>query len=445
MSLAPAPPHTAEPTSPIAIPDFRRFWLARFFAVGATLSMVVLLGYQAYDIARSDYGYTRAEGAFLLGLLGLAQFIPLLLLTPVAGWAADRFDRRFVAVWANVSDCTIAAVLAYNSWADTLTLPLLFALAALHGAARVFLGPSMSAIAPNIVPQSLLPRAIALSSIAWQGASVLGPAVGGFLFAEAHWLPHAVSAALLICSALLVLSIRPVRAEQDAEPKHPIRQMVEGAQFTWRQRFLLGCITLDLFAVLLGGATAMLPVFARDILAVGPEGLGIMRGAPALGAAVVAGWMAWRPLADDVGKKMLLAVVGFGVATIIFGLSTSFALSVMALIALGAFDMISVFIRSSLVQLNTPDRMRGRVSAISGLAISASNELGEMQSGFAAAFLGAVGAVVFGGIGAIVVTVIWAVIFPELRRAKTFVPEFLPPQVAAQARLDASKELSRES
>lgn len=443
MSTASTP--AAEPSSPIAIPEFRRFWLARFIAVGATLSMVVLIGYQAYDIARSDYGYSRSEGAFLLGLLGLAQFIPLLLLTPVAGWAADRFDRRFVAGLANISDSSIAAMLAFATWSDTLTLPLLFVLAALHGATRVFLGPSMSAIAPNIVPPRLLPRAIALSSIAWQGASVLGPAVGGFLFAEAHWLPHALSAAFLLCSATLIFSIRPIRAEQDAEPKHPIRQMVEGAQFTWRQRFLLGCITLDLFAVLLGGATAMLPVFARDILAVGPEGLGIMRGAPALGAAVVAAWMAWRPLENEVGKKMLLGVVGFGIATIVFGLSKNFALSVTALVALGAFDMISVFIRSSLVQLNTPDRMRGRVSAISGLAISASNELGEMQSGLAAAFLGAVGAVVFGGIGAIVVTAIWAVIFPELRRAKTFAPEFLPPKVEAQARLDAAKELSHES
>lgn len=407
--------------------------------------MVVLIGYQAYDIARSDYGYSRSEGAFLLGLLGLAQFIPLLLLTPVAGWAADRFDRRFVAACANLSDCTIAAVLAYSTWADTLTLPLLFAIAALHGAARVFLGPSMSAIAPNIVPPRLLPRAIALSSIAWQGASVLGPAVGGFVFGAAQWLPHALSSALLICSALLVLSIRPVRAEQDAEPKHPIRQMIEGAQFTWRQRFLLGCITLDLFAVLLGGATAMLPVFARDILMVGPEGLGIMRGAPALGAAAVAAFMAWRPLENNVGPKMLWAVVGFGLSTIAFALSKEFALSVAFLVLLGASDMVSVFIRSSLVQLNTPDRMRGRVSAISGLAISASNELGEMQSGLAAAFFGAVGAVVFGGAGAIVVTVIWAAIFPELRRAKTFAPEFLPPQVAAGAQLEAAKELSRES
>lgn len=419
--------------------------MARFFAVGATLSMVVLIGYQAYDIARADYGYSVSEGAFLLGLLGLAQFIPLLLLTPVAGWAADRFDRRVVAACANGSDCTIAAVLALATWTGTLTLPLLFALAALHGAVRVFLGPSMSAIAPNIVPERLLPRAIALSSIAWQGASVIGPAIGGFLFAAAGWLPYAVSAALLVCSALLVLSIRPVRAEQDAEPKHPIRQMVEGAQFTWRQRFLLGCITLDLFAVLLGGATAMLPVFARDILMVGPEGLGIMRGAPALGAAAVAGWMAWRPLENNVGPKMLWAVIGFGAATIAFGLSTNFAFSVVVLVAMGASDMISVFIRSSLVQLNTPDRMRGRVSAISGLAISASNELGEMRSGLSAMFLGAAGAVVFGGVGAIVVTVIWAILFPELRRAKTFAPEFLPSQVEANARLDAAKELSRES
>ncbi|WP_133365259.1 MFS transporter [Qipengyuania sediminis] len=415
----------AQPASPLAIPDFRRFWLARFIAVFATLSMVVLIGYQAYDIARTDYGYSKSEGAFLLGLLGLAQFIPLLLLTPVAGWAADRFDRRRVAAAANLADCTIAAALAYATFADALGLPLLFALAAAHGAARVFLGPSMSAIAPNIVPQALLPRAIALSSIAWQGASVLGPAVGGFLFAEAEWLPHALSAALLIGSALLVSSIRPVRAPQEAEPRHPVRQMIEGAQYTWRQRFLLGCITLDLFAVLLGGATAMLPVFARDILMVGSEGLGIMRGAPALGAAVVAGWMAWRPLANNVGPKMLWAVVGFGAATIAFGLSTSFAVSVAMLVLLGAADMVSVFIRSSLVQLNTPDRMRGRVSSISGLAISASNELGEMQSGLAAAALGAVGAVVFGGVGAIVVTAIWAVIFPELRRAKTFAPEFL--------------------
>lgn len=401
-------------------------------AVFATMSMVVLIGYQAYDIARSDYGFSRSEGAFLLGLLGLAQFIPLLLLTPVAGWAADRFDRRKVAGFANLVDCTVASVLALLTWSGDLNLPVLFALAALHGAARVFVGPAMSAIAPNIVPPALLPRAIALSSIAWQIASVIGPAAGGLLFAQAQWLPHAISAMLLVCSAVLINTVRPIRAEQDATPAHPLRQMIEGAQFTWRQKFLLGCITLDLFAVLLGGATAMLPVFARDILMVGPEGLGIMRGAPAIGASLVALWMAWRPLEHNVGPKMLWAVVVFGLATIAFGLSRNFALSLTMLVLLGAADMVSVFIRSSLVQLNTPDRMRGRVSSISGLAISASNELGEMQSGLAAAVLGATGAVVFGGAGAIIVTALWAWLFPQLRQARTFAPEFLPESTHPQ-------------
>ncbi|MEZ5682480.1 MAG: MFS transporter [Erythrobacter sp.] len=417
---------STEPSSPLAIPDFRRYWLARFLAVFATMSMVVLIGYQAYDIARADYGYSRTEGAFLLGLLGLAQFIPLFFLTPVAGWAADRFDRRTVAALANLTDCSVASMLAYFTWAGGLTLPGVFALAALHGGARVFVGPAMSAVAPNIVPPRLLPRAIAMSSIAWQVASVIGPAAGGFVFAQSNWLPHAISAGLLVCSAILIRSIRPIRAEQDAKPLHPVRQMIEGAQFTWGQKFLLGCITLDLFAVLLGGATAMLPVFARDILMVGPEGLGIMRGAPAIGASLVALWMAWKPLENNVGPKMLWAVVVFGLATIVFGLSRNFMLSIAMLTLLGAADMISVFVRSSLVQLNTPDRMRGRVSAISGLAISASNELGEMQSGLAAAFFGAAGAVVFGGVGAIVITALWAVIFPQLRQAKTFEPEFLP-------------------
>jgi MFS family permease len=204
---------------------------------------------------------------------------------------------------------------------------------------------------------------------------------------------------------------------------HPLRQMAEGVAFAWKDRFLLGCITLDLFAVLLGGATALLPVYARDILAVGPEGLGQMRAAPAVGAAVVALWLSFRPMAHNVGVKMLWAVVVFGAATLAFGLSRNFMLSLGMLAVLGAADMVSVFIRNTLVQLNTPDAMRGRVSSVSGLAISASNELGEMQSGVAAAMLGATGAVVFGGVGAIIITAIWAVIFPELRRAKTFAPQ----------------------
>ncbi|WP_407925150.1 MFS transporter [Croceibacterium soli] len=414
-----------EPTSPLQIAAYRRFWMARFLAVFSTLSMVVLIGYQVYDVARADYGMGRRDAAFMLGLLGAAQFIPLFLLTPLAGVAADRFDRRMVVLFANTIDAAVALALAFATWADALTLPLLFALAAGHGAARVFNGPALSAIAPNIVPPSLLPKAIALSSIAWQVGTVIGPAAGGLLFAWSPSAPYFLSAALLIGSGLLIATIPPIRAKHEGPAVHPLRQMIEGFQFVTRERFLLGCITLDLFAVLLGGATAMLPVFARDILQVGPEGLGLMRGAPAAGAALVAIWLAWRPFEQNVGEKMLWAVVVFGAATLAFALSRDFLLSLALLAVLGAADMISVFVRTSLVQLNTPDNKRGRVSAISGLAISASNELGELRAGMFAAVMGATAAVAVGGAGAILVTALWAWIFPELRRARTFAPKYL--------------------
>lgn len=424
----------AEPNSPLHYPDYRRFWAARFLAIFATMGMVVLIGYQVYDVARSDYGMDRPTAAFMLGLLGLAQFIPLLLLTPVAGAAADRFDRRKVVACSNGIDCFIALALGILTWADALNLPVLFSLAALHGAARIFGQPALSSIAPNVVPPRLLPRAIALSSIAWQAGTIVGPAGGGLLFAVSPSLPYFLSAGLLLGSSLLIMGIRPMRARRDKHA-HPMRDVIEGLVFVKRERFLLGCITLDLFAVLLGGATAMLPVFARDILHVGPEGLGLMRGAPAVGAVVVAAWLAWKPLENNVGTKMLLSVVAFGAATVAFALSRNFALSLGLLALLGAADMISVFIRNSLVQLRTPDDMRGRVSATSGLAISASNELGEMRAGLAAVFLGATGAVVFGGVGAILVTALWAWLFPELRQAKTFdVPEHLrPPTIPENA------------
>ncbi|RKF23501.1 MFS transporter [Altericroceibacterium spongiae] len=413
-----------EPTSPLHIRDYRFFWLARLVAISATVSMVVLIGYQAYDIARDDYGMARSEAAFILGLLGVAQFIPLMLFTPVAGWAADRFDRRRVAAGANLVDSGIAALLAFLTWNNAVDLPIIFALAAAHGAARIFLGPAQSAIAPNIVPPKLLPKAIALGSIAFTIGTVCGPAAGGFLYDYDPALPYIVSSVLILCSAILMSLIRPIRARQSEKRVHPIRQMIDGGKFVWNDRFLLGCISLDLFAVLLGGATAMLPVFARDILEVGPQGLGLMRGAPAAGAGLVALLFSFRPIETNVGTKMLWGVAFFGIATVGFGLSRDLMLSLFFLALLGAADMVSVFIRNSLVQLNTPDEMRGRVSSISGLAISASNELGEMQSGLAAALIGAVGAVVLGGAGAIFVTALWAWIFPELRRAKTFAPQY---------------------
>ncbi len=424
-----AQPVSLAPKSPLAIPDYRRFWISRFFSVVATTGMVVILGYQLYDLARSEYGMTIAEAAFQLGLLGLAQFLPLFLLTPVAGLVADRFDRRMVAGLAICLDLCVALSLALVTQFDMLTLPLLFGLAALHGTARVFIGPALSSIAPNIVPAELMPKAIAINAMAWQIGSVGGPAIAGLLFAGHPSLPYWTSTALLALSALCVFGIRRLPPPVGNRSVHPVRQIREGLSFVWNDRFLLGCITLDLFAVLLGGATALLPVFARDILMVdgqpvGADGLGIMRAMPGLGAALVAFVLSARPIANNVGNKMLLGVVVFGVFTIGFGLSTNYYLSLLMLAGIGAGDMVSVFIRSTLVQLHTPDDVRGRVSSISGLAISASNELGEMQSGVAAAFLGAVGAVLIGGVGAIAVTAIWFVCFPELKNARTFAARY---------------------
>lgn len=413
------------PTSPLRIADYRRFWLARFFAVLATTGTVVIIGYQLYDVARTDYGMSMSQAAFQLGLLGFAQFVPVFLLTPVAGVIADRFDRRKVAGIAALLDMCVALGLGVTTELDVRSLPVLYLFAVLHGVVRVFISPSMAAIAPNIVPPQLIPRAIGFNSIAMQAGTIIGPAAYGFLFAADHALPYWTSAVFTLAASIAIQSIRNLPPPIVREDKpHPIRQIVEGFHFVWRERFLLGCITLDLFAVLLGGATALMPVFARDILHVGPEGLGQMRAATAAGAAIVALWLSFRPLKSNVGVKMLVAVVGYGAATVGFGLSREFLLSLAFLALLGAADMISVFIRSSLVQLRTPDDVRGRVSAISGLAISASNELGELQSGFAAALLGATGAVVFGGGAAIVITLAWAWLFPEIRRARTFEPRW---------------------
>lgn len=408
---------------PLRIRDYRLIWLTRFASVNATSAIVVVIGAQTYQIARLAHGMSPKEAAFMLGLLGLAQFIPFLLLTPLAGLIADRLDRRFVAAASTCIDLTIALVLASANASGFLTLGLLFGLAAAHGAARVFIGPSVSAIVPNVVPAEQLPKAIALSSIAWQSASVIGPSIAGFLLAHDPALPYWYASVLLVAGIVAVLRIHPI-PRPAVQNEHPVKLMAEGARFVWHERFLLGCVTLDLFAVLLGGATAMLPAFAYDVLHVGDQGLGLMRGAPAFGSALVALWLSFAPLSRNVGAKMLWAVVIYGAATLVFGLSTNFALSLSMLALLGAADGISVFVRNTLVQLNTPDDKRGRVSSISGLAISASNELGEMQSGLAAALLGPVGAVALGGAGAILITAIWTLIFPELRKATTFAPQY---------------------
>jgi MFS family permease len=418
---------------PFQIPNFRYYWVARFSATLAQTAMVVIIGWQVYDIARRTMSIEGAAGQ--LALIGVAQFLPLLCLSLVAGWVADRIDRRWIARLTVGLEAFCALSLAWLTWSHTVTLPSLYAIAALLGIARAFAGPALGALAPNLVPKEILPTAIALSSTAWQGASVLGPAMGGYLYAAQDWFPYAISGGLFLLSLTMLLLISPVPRTRVPSTTSPWRQMIDGLHYVRRNRLVFGA-----FAVLLGGATAMLPVYARDILQVGSAGLGHLRAAPALGAVMTAVFFSWRPLKYDVGVKMLLAVGLFGFATVVFGLSgplltamlgpgavghdlaPGVLLALVALFVLGAADMVSVYVRQSLIQLYTPDEMRGRVGAVSTLFVSGSNELGEAESGFLAWLVGPVIAVVGGGIGAIIVTGLWAKLFPELRRARTFDP-----------------------
>ena len=408
------------PAHPLSIPTFRAFLTARVAMVLAQNSLVVVIGWQVYDIARKTMGLK--EAAFQLGLIGLAQFLPLLLLTLVVGWTADHVDRRWIARAVVLLEIGCALALALLTHTGTMTLPALFGVAALLGVARAFAGPAFSALGPNLVPTPLLPRAIALNSTAWQGGAILGPAVGGYLYAIDHPLPYFASAGLFGLALIALMLIPPVPRPAIDRDRHPWQQMIEGMRYVRHNRLVLGAISLDLFAVLLGGATAMLPIYARDILNVGPEGLGHLRAAPAIGAAATALFLSFRPLTRHIGPLLFAGVALFGVATVVFGFSKSMPLSLVSLAFLGVGDMVSVFIRQSLVQIYTPDAMRGRVSAVSTLFISGSNELGEAESGLLAALIGPVAAVIAGGFGAIAITFLWARWFPELRNTRSFDP-----------------------
>jgi MFS family permease len=403
--------------APLRIPNFRAFWAARFFVMAASMMLVIVIGWQVYDIARETM--SPRDAALRLGLIGLAQFLPLFGLSLVVGVVADRYDRRHIARAAVALELGCAAALGVLALNDAITLPVLFAIAALLGVGRAFAGPALSALAPNLVPRAMLPSAIALNSISWQTGAVTGPPLGAYLYAGGAAAAYLTAAALLAAALVALLRIGAVPLPEPSTLR-PWQRVVEGLGYVRHNRIVLGAISLDLFAVLLGGATAMLPVYARDVLHVGVEGLGPLRAAPALGAALTALFLAFRPLERNVGPVMFACVGLFGVATIVFGLSTDLRLSLAALAVLGAADMVSVFVRSSLIQLHTPDEMRGRVAAVSTLFVSASNELGEFESGLTAAWLGPVEAVVAGGVGAIVVTGLWAWGFPELRRADRF-------------------------
>ncbi|MEJ7934625.1 MFS transporter [Sphingobium sp. AN558] len=411
---------------PLSYGNFRAYLVGRLAAVLAQYSMMIVLGWQAYNVARETMDTSGA--AAQLGLIGLAQFLPLFFLTPVTGWVADHYDRRKIT---RITLCLLivaAAILALATYEGWVSLPLIFGIAAVVGIARAFNGPAYSALAPNLVPREALPNAIAISSVAWQAGSIIGPALGGYAYAATPWGAYALASALFATALIAMIFIGPVPQPPRDTTRHPVRQMIDGLTYVRSNRLVLATITLDLFAVLLAGATALLPVYARDILHVGSTGLGHLAAAPGVGAGLTALWFSFRPMKKDVGVKMLGAVILFGLATIAFGLtafvphSIAIEIGIGALVILGGADMISVYVRQSLIQLHTPDAMRGRVSSLSQLTISASNELGEAESGFLAALVGPVAAVIGGGIGAIVITLVWARLFPELRLARTFDP-----------------------
>ncbi|WP_198162985.1 MFS transporter [Sphingobium sp. TCM1] len=411
---------------PLRFANFRAYLVGRLAAVLAQYGMMIVLGWQAYNIARETM--TTAGASAQLGLIGLAQFLPLFFLTPVTGWVADHYDRRLITRLTLTMLTAASALLAFATHQGWVSLPLIFGIAMIVGIARAFNGPAYGALAPNLVPTEVLPNAIAISAVVWQAGMIAGPALGGYAYAATPWGAYALAAALFAVALVAMLMIGKVPQPPRDTSRHPVRQMIDGLTYVRGNRLVLATITLDLFAVLLAGATALLPVYARDILHVGSAGLGHLAAAPGIGAGVTALWFSFRPMKREVGLKMLGAVILFGVATIIFGCTAflprglAMEVGIGALVVLGAADMVSVFVRQSLVQIHTPDAMRGRVSSLSQLTISASNELGEAESGFLAALVGPIAAVIGGGVGAIIITLIWARLFPELRLARSFDP-----------------------
>jgi MFS family permease len=394
--------------------DYLAFWCSRWTGSFAAQIQSVAMGWQMYALARQ----TRSveESAFLVGMIGLAAFAPVFLLTLPAGETADRHDRKKVLLVCLAGEILTVLLLALASWRGFASVTLLLFVGAAFGAARAFFAPANTAMGPMLVPRALLPRSIAWNSLAWQSASIAGPAIGGILVALSPTHAYATTLALYVLSGLFLLVIRKSTQPQ-VQPGSRWQLMKEGLAYVWRQKIVFGAISLDLFAVLLGGATALLPVFARDILQVGAQGFGILRSGPALGATVVGLLLAARPIRQKAGIFMFAGVALFGLATCVFALSRSLWLSVAALAVLGGADMLSVYVRQTLVQLVTPDPMRGRVAAVSSVFIGASNELGEFESGVVARFLGPVGAALFGGVGALIVTGLWARLFPALRKA----------------------------
>ena len=389
-------------------PGFVHFQLARFFIVLATEMQSVAVGWQVYEITKKPLA---------LGLVGLAQFLPGIFLFLVSGHAADRYDRRKLIVLCYAGYAICSGSLLYLALRGVRSVYPIYAVLVLLGVVRSFAGPVSRALLPQLVPEKDFVNAVAWASSIYQCAIVLGPSVGGIVYAASGG-PAMVYTLSFIAAAAAILSTLQIKLQSIARAPEPMnwKTALAGMRYIWREKLILGSISLDLFAVLLGGAVALLPVYAREILQTGPWGLGILRSAPAAGAAAMAIFMAHKPLGRRAGSTMLWCVAGFGVATILFGISRSLVVSLLALFLVGATDMVSVIVRQMLIQVGTPDEMRGRVNAVDMIFIGASNELGQFESGLTAQWFGAVRAVVLGGLGTLIVTGLWAWYFPELRR-----------------------------
>jgi MFS family permease len=391
---------------------FVYFWCARVASAFALQMQAVAVAWQIYELTGR---------AFDLGLVGLVQFVPAVAFVLVSGPLADRYDRRTISWLAQAAMGIAAATLAVANSGGWLAPALIFAMVFLIGAGRAFESPSVQTLLPNIVEPALLPRAVAASSSATQTAFIAGPALGGFLFLASPTVVYAAAGVLWLAACLLIVRVE-VRTTAPSRPPVNFDMLFGGIAFIRRNPIVLGAITLDLFAVLLGGATALLPIFAKDIFGTGPWGLGLLRASPAIGALLMAIVLARWPITRRVGRAMFAGVATFGVATIVFAVSRSFALSMAALAVLGAADMVSIVIRQTLVQLHTPDEMRGRVYAVNSLFVGTSNQLGDFRSGVTAHWFGTVPSVLIGGIGTLLIVLAFANMFRELYRAETYEP-----------------------
>lgn len=394
----------------LAYHGFVRFLSARLSASLAVQMQTVAVGWQIYSITGDPLD---------LGLIGLSQFLPFVLLVLPAGQVADRHNRAFILALCMAAELVCALLLLAFTLSGLAVVWPVFAVMTVFGAARAFSMPAGQALVPNLVPPSLFSRAVAVNSSTWQLSTIVGPALGGLVYLLGAEVVYGSVAVLLAAAVLLVAG---VRTERPARPLTPDswHTLLEGLRFVWRKKIVLGAVSLDLFAVLFGGATALLPAYAQDILHVGPDGFGWLRAAPGIGAAVVAVALSWRPITRHVGAMMFGGVAVFGLATVVFGVSESFVLTLAALAVLGGADMVSVYIRHMLVQLETPDAIRGRVSAVNAVFIGASNELGDFESGLTAAWWGLKPAVVVGGVASVAIAGLWMRWFPGLRRIDRF-------------------------